>query len=157
MARSPVEILQDTGIPFVLHEHEPVATVAEILVALPFPAEHHVKTLAFAADGGADGQVVLAALRGCDRLQFGRLARAIGVGRDRIAPLPPERVEAELGLQPGGVCPICDAEVTVVVDNRVLALPRAFCGSGRNDATLELAPADLVRASRGNVAALAAG
>jgi Cys-tRNA(Pro)/Cys-tRNA(Cys) deacylase len=152
MPRSPVEILRDAGIPFVLHEHEPVATVAEILDALPFPAEQHVKTLAFAADG----QLVLAALRGSDRLQFGRLARAVGVARDRITPLPPERVEAELRLQPGGVCPISDAAATVVVDDRVVSLPRAFCGSGRNDATLELAPADLVRASGGRVLPLAA-
>jgi Cys-tRNA(Pro)/Cys-tRNA(Cys) deacylase len=152
MRRSPVEILRDAGVPFLLYEHVPVATVAEILEALPFPAEEHVKTLALAADG----RVVLAALRGSDRLQFGRLARAVGVARDRIFPLPPERVEAELGLQPGGVCPITDAEVTVIVDERVLELPRAFCGSGRSDATLELAPADLVRASKATIADLAA-
>jgi Cys-tRNA(Pro)/Cys-tRNA(Cys) deacylase len=152
MTRSPVEILRDAGIRFTLHEHAPVATVAEILEALPFPAEEHVKTLAFAADG----RIVLAALRGSDRLQYGRLARAVGVGRDRIAPLPPHRVEAELGLQPGGVCPITDAGVTVVVDARVLDLSRAFCGSGRNDATLELAPADLVAASGATVTDLTA-
>jgi Cys-tRNA(Pro)/Cys-tRNA(Cys) deacylase len=152
MGRSPAEILRDAGIPFALHEHRPVSTVSEILDALPFPAEEHVKTLALAADG----RVLLAALRGSDRLQFGRLARAARVARDRISPLPPDRVEAELGLQPGGVCPITDADVTVVVDERVLELPRAFCGSGRNDATLELAPADLVTASRASVAPLAA-
>ena len=83
--------------------------------------------------------------------------RAECVGRDRIAPLPPERVAAELGLQPGGVCPISgDAGVTVLVDRRVLDLPRVFCGSGRNDATLELAPADLVAVSGATVADLAA-
>jgi len=153
MDRPPEAILRDAGIPFVLHEHVPVATVAEILAALPFPAEEHVKTLAFTADGS----VVLAAVRGSDRLQFGRLARALGVGRDRIAPLSPEGVREELGLEPGGVCPLVDRDgVTVVVDRRVLELPRAFCGAGRNDGTLELAPADLVAASRATVADLAA-
>ena len=152
MGRSPVEILRDAGIPFVVHEHPPVATVAEILEALPFPAEEHVKTLALRADG----RVVLAALRGSDRLQFGRLARAIGVGRDRISPLPPAQVEAELGLQPGGVCPLVDGAATVLVDRRVLDSPRVFCGSGRNDATLELAPGDLIAASHASVAELAA-
>jgi Cys-tRNA(Pro)/Cys-tRNA(Cys) deacylase len=153
MGRSPVEILRDAGIPFVLHEHRPVETVAEILEALPFPAEQHVKTLVFAADD----RIVLAALRGSDRLQFGRLARAAGVGRDRISPLPPERVEKELGLQPGGVCPIVDDQgPLVLVDGRVLELPLVFCGSGRNDATIELAAADLVTASRAVVAELVA-
>jgi Cys-tRNA(Pro)/Cys-tRNA(Cys) deacylase len=152
MRRTPEAILRDAGVSFSLHEHVPVATVAEILVALPFPAEEHVKTLAFTADGS----VVLAALRGSDRLQFGRLARALGVGRDRIVPLPPERVREELGLEPGGVCPLVDGDVTVLADRRVLDLPRVFCGSGRNDATLELAPADLVAASRATVTDLAA-
>ena len=153
MGRTPEAILRDAGIAFALHEHAPVATVAEILHALPFPAEEHVKTLAFTADGG----VVLAGLRGSDRLQFGKLARALGVARDRIEPLAPERVREELELEPGGVCPLVDHPgVTVLIDRRTLDLPRVFCGSGRNDATLELAPADLVAASRARVTELAA-
>jgi Cys-tRNA(Pro)/Cys-tRNA(Cys) deacylase len=140
----PVEILRAHGAPFVLHEHVPVSTVAEILVALPFPAEEHVKTLAFEADG----RVALAAVRGSDRIRYGKLARALGVARDRIAPLQGDRVRTELGLEPGGVCPLVDRPgIVVLLDHRVLELPRAFCGSGRNDATLELAPSDLARAS----------
>jgi Cys-tRNA(Pro)/Cys-tRNA(Cys) deacylase len=150
--RTPAEILRACEAPFIVHEHEPVASVAEILVALPFPAEEHVKTLAFDAGGG----VALAAVRGGDRIHYGRLARALGVARDRIVPLPPERLRAKLGLEPGGVCPLVDRDgVTVLVDSRVLELPRAFCGSGRNDATLELSPADLVRASGAEVVDLA--
>ena len=149
--RSPEELLRSAGVSYVVHDHEPVATVAEILQALPFPAEQHVKTLAF----DANGRAALVGLRGSDRLRYGLLARALGVARDRITPLPPERVRSELGLEPGGVCPLVDVGgVTVVVDARVLELPRAFCGSGRNDATLELAPADLVRAGGARVANL---
>ncbi len=153
MGRSPEEILRDAGIDFRVHEHPPVATVAEILEALPFPADEHVKTLAFDTGNG----IALAALRGGDRLQFGKLARALGVGRDRLTPLTPNRVREELGLEPGGVCPlVARDDVVVLVDCRVLVLPRAFCGSGRNDVTLELAPADLVAASRATVADIAA-
>jgi Cys-tRNA(Pro)/Cys-tRNA(Cys) deacylase len=145
--RTPLEILADAGVPFTVHEHAPVATVAEILVALPFPAEQHVKTLAF--DAGE--RVALAALRGSDRVRYGSLARALGVPRDRLTALRPDRVRDELGLEPGGVCPLVDAEdVTVLVDTCVLELPRAFCGSGRNDATI-----DLVAASRAVVVDLA--
>jgi prolyl-tRNA editing enzyme YbaK/EbsC (Cys-tRNA(Pro) deacylase) len=153
VARTPEEILADAGVPFRVHEHVPVATVAEIVEALPFPAEEHVKTLAF----DADGRVVLAALRGSDRLAYGALARAAGVPRDRLKPLPPDRVREELGLEPGGVCPLVDrGRATVLVDERVLDLERAFCGSGRNDATLELAPADLVDVAGATVVALTA-
>ena len=151
MRRSPEEILGDAGVRFTVHRHEPVATVAEIVALLPFPAEEHVKTLAFSAGD----VIVLAALRGSDRLQFGRLARALGVGRDRIATLPPERVREELGLEPGGVCPLVDNDgVRVLVDPRVLDARRVFCGSGRNDATIELAPADLAAAAGAEVVEL---
>jgi Cys-tRNA(Pro)/Cys-tRNA(Cys) deacylase len=151
MARTPAEILRDGGVAFRVHEHAPVATVAEILEALPFPAEQHVKTLAFDTGDG----IALAALRGGDRLQFGKLARALGVRRDRLTPLSPEHVRERLGLEPGGVCPFVDREdVAVVLDARVLELERAFCGSGRNDATLELGPAGLAAASRATVADL---
>jgi Cys-tRNA(Pro)/Cys-tRNA(Cys) deacylase len=109
-----------------------------------------VKTLAF----DADGRVVLAALRGSDRLAYGGLARAVGVPRDRLRPLPPDRVREELGLEPGGVCPLADG-ATVLVDRQVLELERAFCGSGRNDATLELSPAGLVAAAGATVTELA--
>jgi Cys-tRNA(Pro)/Cys-tRNA(Cys) deacylase len=153
VARTPVEILRGAGVPYAVHEHAPVATVAEILVALPFPAGEHVKTLAVEANG----TIALAALRGDARLQFGKLARALGVGRDRIAPLARDRVPAELGLEPGGVCPLVDRDdVRVLVDRRVLALERCFCGSGRSDATLEVEPAGLVAAARAEVVDLAA-
>ena len=153
MRRSPERILRDAGVAFVVHEHVPVATVAEILVALPFPAEEHVKTLAF----DADGRVALVALRGSDRVRYGPLARALGVARDRLAALPSDRVRAELGMEPGGICPlVADPRVVVVVDRHVIDMERAFCGSGRNDATLEIAPADLIAASRATVVDLAA-
>jgi len=150
MARTPEQILHDAGVPFRVHEHVPVATVAEIVDALPFPAEEHVKTLAF----DADGRIVLAALRGSDRLAYGALARAAGVPRDRLRPLPPDRVREELAFEPGGVCPLAEGAV-VIVDRHVLALDRAFCGSGRNDATIELSPADLVATADATVTELA--
>jgi Cys-tRNA(Pro)/Cys-tRNA(Cys) deacylase len=151
--RTPAQLLDAAGVAYTIHEHVPVSTVDEILAALPFPAEQHVKTLA--VDAG--GTTVLAALRGSDRLGFGKLARAVGVARDRIAPLSSERVRAELGLEPGGVCPLVeDGTARVLVDAAVLELPRAFCGAGRNDATLELAPADLAAAAGAEIADLAA-
>ena len=152
--RGPEEILEAAGVRFAVHEHVPVATVAEILDALPFPAEEHVKTLAVEAEG----RIALAALRGSDRVHFGKLARALGVARDRLAPLPPERVRAELDLEPGGVCLLVDRiDVVRVVDARVLDLERVFTGSGRADRTLELSAGDLAAAAGAAVADLVAG
>jgi prolyl-tRNA editing enzyme YbaK/EbsC (Cys-tRNA(Pro) deacylase) len=54
----------------------------------------------------------------------------------------------------GRVCPLADG-ATVLVDRQVLALERAFCGSGRNDATLEVSPAGLVAAAGATLTELA--
>jgi len=152
LSRTPEQILRAAGVEFTVHEHVPVATVAEILDALPYPAEEHVKTLAF----DADGQIALVGLRGSDRVAYGKLARALGVARDKLAPLSPERVREELGLEPGGVCLLIDRDdVRRVVDVRVAALDRAFTGSGRNDASFELAAADLIATSGAEVAEIA--
>ena len=152
MTRTPEEILRAASVEFTVHEHVPLMTVAEILEALPYPAEEHVKTLAF----DAGGRIVLAGLRGSDRIAYGKLARALGVARDRIAPLVPERVRAELGLEPGGVCLLVDRDdVERLVDRRVVSLARAFTGSGRTDASLELSAADLIRASGATVVDIA--
>lgn len=151
--RTPEQILRDAGVAYTVHAHHPVATVAQILEAPPFPAEKHVKTLAF----DADGRVALVALRGSDRVRYGQLARALGIARDRLVALAPDRVRAELGLEPGGVCPLVDDPgVVVLVDRRVLDGDRVFCGSGRSHATLELAAHDLVAASRARVLDVAA-
>lgn len=152
--RSPEEMLDAAGVVYVVHPHAPVATVAEIVEALPFPAEQHVKTLAF----DADGRVALVGLRGSDRLRYGPLARALGVPRDRISPLDPEQVRSELSLEPGGVCPLVDsADVAVVLDHRVLDREVVLCGSGRADATLELRAADLAAISGAAIVDVAAG
>lgn len=55
-------------------------------------------------------------------------------------------------MDPGGVCPLPDSDVRCVADTAVAALDRAFCGSGRVDATLELAAADLLRVARAELA-----
>jgi prolyl-tRNA editing enzyme YbaK/EbsC (Cys-tRNA(Pro) deacylase) len=150
--RTPEQILCDAGVDYRVHEHASVATVADIVAVLPFPADEHVKTLALAAGDG----LALASLRGGDRVRFGALARALGVPRDRISPLSPEQVRDELDFEPGGVCPFVDRpEVVKVLDRRVLALDRAFCGSGRTRATLELAAADLVVVSGATVVDIA--
>jgi prolyl-tRNA editing enzyme YbaK/EbsC (Cys-tRNA(Pro) deacylase) len=151
--RAPEEILRAAGVAFAVHEHVPVTTVAEIIQALPYPAEEHVKTLAF----DADGRIALAGLRGSDRIAYGKLALALHVPRDKVSPLPPERVREELGLEPGGVCLFVDRDdVTRIIDGRVAKLDRVFTGAGRNDATLELSAADLIAAAAAEVADFAA-
>ena len=148
--RTPEEILRAAGVAFVLHEHEPVRTYAEGVERLPFPPEAMVKTLA--AETG--GELVLAALRGGDRIHFGKLARALGVGRGTLNAVTPAALEQELGFEVGAVSLLSDFPGARLVDAAVVALGTVYTGAGRADRTLEVAAADLIAASGATVVEL---
>ena len=96
-------------------------------------------TLAFRCAGG---HLVLAALRGGDRLDYARLAAGLGVRRSDLTAAD----LTEVGFLPGGVGPVAPKPgPRVALDSAVLTLPVAYCGAGRPDRTLEIAPADLAR------------
>jgi len=142
-----------SGLPFTVHEHAPTRTVEEAR-GLPFDLSRLVKAVAFRT---ARGAVVLAALRGEARVDYARLAAVADVSRRQLASLSPEEVRGLLGVEPGSVSPIpLRAGALVVVDEAVLTLaPTLYCGIGRPDRTLEIAPADLVRLTGARVAAVA--
>ena len=157
-----LERVRSSGLNFVLHEHEATRTMGEAEANLAFDVARIVKTIAFAA---RDGRLVLAALRGTLRVDYAKLARLAGVNRKDIAPLSPQDVLARLGVAPGGVSPLhgqghgladgpVEGEVLLFVDEDVLAIaPTLYCGTGRPDRTLEMAPADLLTLCGGRLGA----
>lgn len=82
--------------------------------------------------------------------------RWLRVKRRELAALAPGQVRDLLGLEPGSVSPVSPRpEAVVFVDEDVLTiLPTLYCGIGRCDRTLEIAPADLVRLTGARVASL---
>lgn len=148
--RTPEEILRALGIAFTVHEHAPVRTYAESVELLPFPPGSMVKTLA--AETG--GELVLAALRGGDRIHFGKLSRQLGVGRSTLNAVSAAAIEIELGFEVGAVSLLTDFPSARLVDVAVAELGSVFTGSGRVDRTLELAAADLIAASGATVVEL---
>ncbi len=148
--RTPEEILFAAGVAFTVHEHEPMRMYAEGLARLPFPPGALVKTLALETGG----ELVLAALRGGDSMHFGKLARALGVGRSTLNAVSAAALDVELGFELGGVSLLTDFPSACLVDEAVLALGTVFTGSGRTDRTLELVAADLVRVSGATVVEL---
>ncbi len=142
-----------SGFPFTVHEHAPTRTVEEAS-SLPFDVSRLVKAIAFRT---ATGAVVLAAIRGSARVDYARLAALAGVSRRELSSLSPGEVKGLLGVEPGSVSPIpLRADTLVVVDEAVLSLvPTLYCGVGRSDRTLEIAPADLVRLTGARAAAVA--
>lgn len=141
-------ILAAAGADFRVHHHPPVRTAEDIRSLTGFSIERSVKVMVFTTD---EQQVVLAAFPGQARLRYGQLAAALGVRRKALTPAGTD-VLRRMGMEPGGVSPVCaDPDVTVVLDSAVPGMGRVFCGSGRADHTLEVAAADLVRLARNPV------
>jgi Cys-tRNA(Pro)/Cys-tRNA(Cys) deacylase len=147
------DLLEANGVQYRLHSHPPLLTVRDIEAVLAFPKEQWVKALAFRIKG--DGWV-LAALQAYSRLDYRKLADALGIKRGQLEQPSPEELLQELGFQAGGVPPIPPRpDVRVVYDTPVVALPTAYCGTGRSDLTLEIPMPDLLRLVHPGVADLA--
>ncbi len=149
--RRLMEVLAGSGMPFEVHGHEPTRTIEEAERNLSFDVERIVKTVAFRARSGG---LILAALRGTRRVDYARLAAHLGINRRDIAALSPGEVFRSLGVEPGSVSPLLPLEGAVLlVDEDVLSIaPTLYCGAGRPDRTVEMAPADLVRLTGARVA-----
>jgi Cys-tRNA(Pro)/Cys-tRNA(Cys) deacylase len=145
-----LEIVEKSGVPFVLHEHEVTRTVEEAERNLSFDVARIVKTIAFRTRSGG---IVLAAVRGIRRVDYARLAALVGVNRRDLAALSPGEVRELLGVEPGSVSPVSlSKDPLLLIDDDVMTiLPTLYCGIGRSDRTLEIAPADLVRLTGGRV------
>lgn len=147
-----VAIVRQSGLPHTVHAHAATRTVAEAAHNLPFAPARIVKTIAF---GLRDGGVVLAALRGTRRVAYPGLAGLVGVSRRDLHALSPDDVVADLGVAPGSVSPVpLTPGIPIYVDADVLTIaPTLYCGLGRPDRTLEIAPADLLVLAGGRLGA----
>lgn len=141
-------IVERSEVPFVLHSHKATRTMEDAAQNLLFDVTRIVKTVAFRT---RSGKLLLAALRGTRRVDYARLAALVGVNRRDLTPLSPEEVTELLGVEPGTVSPVpLRQDVPVLIDEDVLTiLPSIYCGIGRPDRTLEMAPDDLVRLTGG--------
>ncbi len=150
-------LLEARGAACRVHEHAPTRTIDEARANLDFDVSRIVKTIAFQT---RDGRLALAALRGTRRVDYAALARELGLSRRDLASLSPAQVRERLGVEPGSVGPLPvwpvwpeGQGIVILLDEDVLAMtPTAYCGSGRPDRTLELAPGELLRLSGGRLA-----
>lgn len=145
--------LKDHHVTFTIHTHEAIRTVSDAEEKLLFPKTSFLKTIVFKIKHSS---WILAALRGEDSVDYRKLAAAFGVKRDDIIRPSAEEIEASLGYEIGGVCPIpVQPDTEVVVDSNALNMEQVYCGSGRNDRTLEIKLQDLLRLSQARVLPLA--
>lgn len=144
-----VNFLESNGIDFRIHEHAAVRTIKDADEKAADLVENLLKTIAFRIK---DSFWVLAAVRCRDRIDYRKLAAALGINRRQLFSLSPEEVEAELGYEVGGVGPIpLRSDVIAIFDSHLESAGTVRCGSGSNTRTLELSFADLLRATNGKM------
>ncbi len=145
------EILAGSGMQFEIHEHEATRTIEEAERNLSFDVERIVKTVAFRT---RSGHIVLAALRGTRRVDYARLAALLGMNRRDLAALSPGEVLSSLGVEPGSVSPLLRIEgaVLLIDEDALMISPTLYCGAGRPDRTVEMAPSDLAQLTGARVA-----
>ena len=148
-----IALLDAADVTYQTHEHEAIRTVDEVVEKLPHLAPIMVKTIAFSLK---DGRIVLVAIHGKDRIDYRKVAKAVGTNRRNVRSMSPEEVLAELGYEVGSVGPFALQEnVFVLIDAHVAQMPTLNCGSGKTTATLELSFTDLQRVTNGRVLSLA--
>ncbi len=143
------QILISVGVEFKLHPHQRLITFEDAKGALPFDPAAMVKSLVFRLP---DGRYVIVAMRAADRADYKRIADALGLRRADLRAAGADEILADLDMQQGGIVPLPVSGAIVLFDRRVGELCTIYCGTGRNDLTLEIAASDLIRASGGDMA-----
>jgi Cys-tRNA(Pro)/Cys-tRNA(Cys) deacylase len=124
-------------------------TMQDVEERLPFPADRLLKTLVFRVKGSGWG---FAVVRGRNRVDYRKLASALGVSREAIEVPSVDELARELGVEIGGICPISTRpDVRTVFDDGIGEMDVVFCGVGRNDRSLEIELAELLRVTGGQV------
>jgi Cys-tRNA(Pro)/Cys-tRNA(Cys) deacylase len=103
-----------------------------------------------------DGDLVVAVVPVAGQLDLKALAAAAGGKRAAMAEVGV--AERATGYVAGGISPLGQRKrLPVVLDASAMAHRTVFCSGGRRGLEIELAPADLVRATNATVASIRAG
>jgi Cys-tRNA(Pro)/Cys-tRNA(Cys) deacylase len=148
--------LERAKIRFALHEytHDPRADSfgLEASAALGVPPERMFKTLVATVDGGALAVGVVPVSR-----QLDLKALAAAVGGKKAVMADAAAAERATGYVVGGISPVGQKRrLPIVIDASALELTAMFCCAGRRGLQMEIAPADLVKATGAKVADIAA-
>ncbi|HNS51890.1 MAG TPA: YbaK/EbsC family protein [Anaerolineae bacterium] len=145
-----IRALDALGLPYrlVTQSHQ-TRHVVDTAAERGTPVERVAKTLLVRRP---DGKHLIALVRGDQRLSLKKLARIAGVRVLEMAPL--DDVPRVTGYQAGAVSPFGQrrSDLPFYVDQHILEEPVVGVSAGRHDAGIELAPADLVRGVKGQVA-----
>lgn len=154
MAGTPATVvLTALGIAFVEHEYLHDATVTsfglEAADVLGVEPERVFKTLMT----DADGALVVGIVPVAGRLDLKAMAAAVGAKRAELA--DPKVAERRTGYVVGGISPIGQKTAhPTVLDETAELFDTIYVSGGRRGFDIELAPADLARATSAIIAAI---
>jgi Cys-tRNA(Pro)/Cys-tRNA(Cys) deacylase len=142
------------GVPHQVHryEHDPAAPSygEEAAVALGVDPERVYKTLL----ASADGALVVAVVPVTGQLDLKGLAATVGARKATMA--DPADAERVTGYVVGGISPIGQKRrLRTIVDVSTSTWDTVYVSGGRRGLEIELAPADLVRATEAQLAPIA--
>jgi Cys-tRNA(Pro)/Cys-tRNA(Cys) deacylase len=151
---SATQALDRLDVPYTPHPYEHDAFVEgyglEAARELGAPPEQVFKTLVVEADG----RLVVAVVPVSAMLDLKSLAAVLGVKRAVMA--PPDLAEKKTGYVVGGISPFGQrTRLPLVLDATASGFPTIYVSGGRRGFDLELAAADLLRATGGTIAAIA--
>ena len=148
------QVLARLGIPYQIrrYDHDPRSESygLEASAALGVPPDRVFKTLI----AEVDDHLVVAVVPVAGRLDLKALATAAGGKKARMA--DPAAAERATGYVTGGISPLGQRRrLPVVIDASAPNFATILCSGGQRGLDLELAPADLIRATGASVAAIA--
>ena len=110
-----------------------------------------IKSIVFSTDKG----IVLAIIRGDQRISIEKLAKVIGTTKIRLA--DPQTVQEKTGYGVGGVPPIGhnNPEIRYLIDKKVLEKNRVYAGGGDKKTQLHIQVADILKLVHSKVAQIA--
>jgi Cys-tRNA(Pro)/Cys-tRNA(Cys) deacylase len=153
---TPATIALDrAGIPYTPHvyEHHDTATNfgAEAASELGLREDQVFKTLVVSVDGGA---LAVAIVPVANRLDLKAIATAVGGKKATLA--APELAERRTGYVVGGISPVGQkSRLRTVLDSSAEGYDTIFVSGGRRGFDIEIAPADLLRATDATTAIIA--
>jgi Cys-tRNA(Pro)/Cys-tRNA(Cys) deacylase len=147
-----IRLLEREKVPFTRHPYEHDADAEsfgeEAAAKLRVPPERVFKTLVCDAGG-----LVLVLVPSSARLNLKALARAMGVKKADLA--DPAKAEKATGYVVGGISPLGGRKrLPALADESLMSHETVFVSAGQRGLQVELAPADLVRLTGAQVAAL---
>ncbi len=138
--------LQGNGIAAEHHHYETSChSVADAAASAGAACEDIIKSICLMDEAGG---LIVAVVKGEDRVSRGRVGRALGIPRPRIATA--EEVLEKTGYPAGGTPPLGFA-ARFVVDPRVMEMETVWAGGGSEQALIRIAPREMLKANAGHV------